>query len=128
MGERRGSLVGSLCSRNAHDETVVVRRAQWGTNQGRPSGKDDRASSEGFDSDGARSMRAVKGSLDTPSLRGRVGIGRVGEKDARSQESVRLLPCFLHLLRHECVGVGDDVYPIPAVAFYAVEGVVGHLA
>ena len=26
-----GGLVGPLCSRNPHDETVVVRRAQWWT-------------------------------------------------------------------------------------------------
>lgn len=29
-----GGLVGSLCSRNPHDETVVVRRAQWETDSG----------------------------------------------------------------------------------------------
>ena len=39
-----------------------------------------------------------------------------------------LLPCFLHLLRHERVRVGDDIYSVPAVAFDAVERVVGHLA
>ena len=31
-----GGLVGPLCSRNPHDETVVVRRAQWWTKPGRP--------------------------------------------------------------------------------------------
>jgi len=29
-----GDLVGTLCSRNPHDETVVVRRAQWWTKPG----------------------------------------------------------------------------------------------
>ena len=33
-----GGLVGPLCSRNPHDETVVVRRAQWWTKPGRPPG------------------------------------------------------------------------------------------
>jgi hypothetical protein len=32
--ERDGDLVGPLCSRNPHDETVVVRRAQWWTKPG----------------------------------------------------------------------------------------------
>jgi hypothetical protein len=31
-----GSLLGSPCSRNPHDETVVVRRAQVGTKPGLP--------------------------------------------------------------------------------------------
>ena len=48
--------------------------------------------------------------------------------DARSGGSVWLLPCFFHLLYPKHVGVGDDVYPIPAAAFDAVEGVVRHLA
>ena len=29
-----GGLVGPLCSRNPHDETVVVRRAQWWSKPG----------------------------------------------------------------------------------------------
>jgi len=32
--EREGDLVGPLCSRNPHDETVVIRRAQWWTKPG----------------------------------------------------------------------------------------------
>jgi|CXWL01.1.fsa_nt_gi hypothetical protein len=28
-----GGLVGPLCSRNAHDKAVVVRRAQWETTE-----------------------------------------------------------------------------------------------
>jgi len=33
---RRGGLVGLPCSRNPHDEAVVVRRAQLGTKPGHP--------------------------------------------------------------------------------------------
>ena len=54
--------------------------------------------------------------------------GMVGEKVACNGGSAKLLPGFLHLRQHNSVGVRDDVYPIPAVAFDAVEGVVGHLA
>jgi hypothetical protein len=32
----RGGLVGPPCSRNPHDETVVVRRVQSGTKPGHP--------------------------------------------------------------------------------------------
>ena len=32
----RGGLVGPPCSRNPHDEAVVVRRAQLGTTLGHP--------------------------------------------------------------------------------------------
>ncbi len=38
--DREGSLVGPQCSRNPHDETVVVRRAQWWTKPGHPPGRD----------------------------------------------------------------------------------------
>lgn len=34
--KKEGGLVGPLCSRNPHDETVVVRRAQWWTKPGHP--------------------------------------------------------------------------------------------
>jgi len=34
-----GSLVGPRCSRNPHDEAVVVRRAQSGTSPGHPRGE-----------------------------------------------------------------------------------------
>ena len=54
--------------------------------------------------------------------------GWAGGKVARRGGSVRLLPCFLHLIHQNTVGVGDDVCPVPAAAFDAVEGVVGHLA
>ena len=37
--KRESGLVGPLCSRNPHDETVVVRRAQWWTNSGHPPGE-----------------------------------------------------------------------------------------
>ena len=33
---KRGGLVGPPCSRNPHDEAVVVRRAQLGTKPGHP--------------------------------------------------------------------------------------------
>ena len=36
MDGNKGGLVGPPCSRNAHDEAVVVRRAQLGTNPGHP--------------------------------------------------------------------------------------------
>jgi hypothetical protein len=39
----RGGLVGSPCSRNPHDETVVVRRAQLGTKPGHPLKRNERA-------------------------------------------------------------------------------------
>ena len=35
-----GGLVGPLCLRNPHDETVVARRTQWWTKPGHPPGGD----------------------------------------------------------------------------------------
>jgi len=35
---------------------------------------------------------------------------------------------FLQLLQYEHVGVGNDIYPVPALVFDTIEGVVGHPA
>jgi hypothetical protein len=40
---RGGYLVSILCSRNAHDQNVLVGRAQWDTNQVAPRKKNERA-------------------------------------------------------------------------------------
>ena len=40
LRKKEDGLVGPLCSRNPHDETVVVRRAQWWTKPGHPPGGD----------------------------------------------------------------------------------------
>ncbi len=41
-------------------------------------------------------------------------------------ETGEALAGFLHLLQDEGVRVGNDIYSVPALAFDAIEGVVGH--
>ena len=90
-----GSLVGPSCSRNAHDEAVVARRAQLGTNPGHPLQRKTSELGGNIDisAPGTRGRRRP-----SPGLLARLGVpvgGRVRKLRAVGAQSS-------HLLKIEC--------------------------
>ena len=71
----RGGLVGPLCSRNAHDEAVLVRRAQWGTKPDHPF---EREASELGRSNGKEPSLDARSETPTRQASGGKGVNKFG--------------------------------------------------